>query len=156
MKVFHFLFLILFSSWSFGQMDFEVRLSDGPTVYGFTSVKLLREGLVCRKIISEDDKWKEISFFVPFPALDSKKYQAIQDYIATNKLFEIKEAIPETASTNERDHPTRIALIQLEKDEYSSFLYSYCKPEVDTLIKMMNALIPKEQRDIYRIRIRCI
>ena len=144
------------SSSSQSKLNFiEVRVNSGLSVYGFTSIKLVREGLILRTYKVKKKRENEVIKFVLFKDLDKKKFVALQDYISQNNILKIEQPIVPDSIIVSNHNPIKLSFIQLEQNYYSNFTYQYCDSRIDTLIKLLNELIPKKDRKMFYINQKC-
>lgn len=129
----------------------SIKINSGYTIFGTKSLSLQREGLIL---------WVDSSFIgggeevkvIPYKQIDFKKIFKIIEYIYKHDLINYKEKkVQEDFSRT----PYLITFYVVDKKQYVSFYYSICDEEIDILIKMLNDLIPKEDRKKYSIRPRC-
>lgn len=140
-------------------MDFiQIKIRIGYTIFGTRSISLQREGLIYWTMeapISPKGKIEEEAKFIPYTELDKYKIFEIMNYVHEQKLYEIKKLeIPEECVRPE-GNPDVIDFIILSTNTYCGFSYWVCDERVDKLIKMMNELIPQEDRKKFEIRSRC-
>jgi hypothetical protein len=133
-------------SW-FGEIDFiEVRIQTGLTIYGTTSVTLIKEGLVCRTTKIVNGKVTEYVDFYKMKKLDIPKVLEVQKYILENQIFEVTNLyVPETYVYS--GGTTIISFYAYATRQCNSFEYIYCDSQIDTLIKLINELIPKNKKE---------
>lgn len=129
----------------------QIEVKSGPSVYGMASIKLLREGLVCRAYTKHGDKLIEKIKFFPLDELDKDKFNKIQRYVTDKEIFLIDNVdVPDTVLTSFRN-PIVIYYVQLQEDQFSMLEYRYCDPRVDAMLSLLNEVIPRRWRDLYSI-----
>lgn len=151
-----FLFFLFNGAFSQPNIDFvEIRVNAGPSIYGSTSIKLIREGLICRTYIMKKNEEKEIIKFFSFSELDKGKFIELQNYISENNIVNIGQLeVPDSIIVSHHN-PIKISFIELNNNDFSTVLYQYCNPEMDNMIVLLNALIPKKYCSIFRIIPKC-
>ena len=129
----------------------SIKIKSGYTIFGDQSLSLQREGLILWFDSSLSGGEEEVKV-IPFKQLDFKKISRIIDYINKHDLINYKE------KKRPEDYSRTLDLITfhvVDKNQYVSFYYSICDEDIEILIKMLNDLIPKEDRKKYSIRRRC-
>jgi len=140
MKVIIITFSILLTSFiSRAQHGFiEVSVNEGPNY----TIKLLREGLVCRGQVQENDQALTRIVFFPYDSLDQNQVSEIQQFIkATNFLSKTTKA-PANAVTYSDHGVMRMSFEDIDESLCHSFIYYSCESNVDALIVMLNDLVP--------------
>lgn len=119
----------------------RIEIQHGPS-----SIKLLEEGLLC-KYSNEKGKWN-IDFF-PIKKLDLKQFITIQNYLLNCSLL-MKDTIMDEPSIETDGYGFSFFII---KGDYSNHLFwrdGECE-ELKTCINLINELIPKRKRKLYKI-----
>jgi len=132
----------------------EIRIRAGASIYGTTSIILLREGLIYNSYFDYNKGIRNEVKFVPYYLLDLDQVYVIQNYIydfLRDSLWQVN--IPNHIILG--PHPIRVGILEIGKQEHTSFLYRYCNHPVDKLIMLMNSLIPARDRDAYGIPLKC-
>lgn len=171
MKYFFIFLLLFFYCFSYSQLvseeslsEFiEVRVHTGYTVYGTTSYKLMYEGLIYRKSGLFSDKPEE-SKFIPMNDLDINIVVNIQNHLRKHGIYrddfqprpyedtmlvDGDTVITEIKTSGLTD---KFVFIDLHNDTYKLIYYKSCDKKVETLIDLLNALIPESDRERFGIK----
>jgi len=154
------LFLLAKVCFSQDQYDFiEVRYKNTRD-FGITSIKLLREGLVLRRLVQKkeeivldkhDNLKEKIKFYPIYPTnkVSRKKMRILLKYLSEIKIFEFdKSSMPEAPFF---PHQAQwLSFINPSENKYISIAYDYCDPRIDKILVLINELIPKRDRKLFR------
>lgn len=124
----------------------EVGISYGYGSYGSTAVKFEREGLLYRYGIydlnSNKKSYTEISHFIPLSGLNRKKVQALQTFLHEKDMFNLNY-IGYTDSIQTFRKCVSINL-RSPQGKYKYFCYRSCNSKLDSVIILLNGLLPKK------------
>ena len=141
----------------FGKLDMvEIRIY---STENNTSIKWLREGLLYRTVKEIDNQMIDMVKFIPFNKIDpfdsithKRRYKMyeIQKYIHNKRLYEI-ETLDNPVNLSIENLIT-IEFIDLLKGKYTKLYYYKYDKRFNNLIKLINELIPKEDRKEFCIK----
>jgi len=137
-------------------LDFyEVRVKYGASLYGFSSILLVREGLIYSTYFDHKNSVTRSEVkFIPYYLLDLNIAYETQNYasdLIRDSLWNV--TIPSNIILG--PNSIRVDILEVGKREYTSFLYRYCNHPIDKLIILMNSLIPVRDREAYGIPLKC-
>lgn len=136
---------------------FEIKLIETPLL-SYKTITLNREGLLYFTFPDSIYSKNEISSsgkYIIMDSLDSKKIMKIMEYIRENEIHKIKkQEIPDGVIVPE-GNPILLTTLAVNCNEYNFCYYSICDEKIDNLIKMINDLIPNDDKIKYSIRPRC-
>lgn len=124
----------------------EVGISYGYGSYGSTAVKFEREGLLYRYDIydlnSNKNSYTEISHFIPLSELNGKKVQALQTFLHKKDMFNLNYSGYADSILTSR----KCVSINLRSPQgkCKSYCYRSCNSELDSVIILLNNLLPKK------------
>jgi hypothetical protein len=158
--------LLSFTCLSFSQTDRKIKKDNRYSFNtikiqeGFQSITFQREGLIYWKnpFLAEhlpEEERIEKAKFIPTTELNGDKLLKITQYLNKHQLHKInKIEIPEGTFPS-TGFAIFISFIEENTRTYSYFIYQICDRRIDTFIQMMNELIPEEDREEFKIRLRC-
>jgi len=117
------------------------------------SIRLLKQGLLCSTVEGENQINK--TAFFPYDQLDAKKVREIQKLISENDFLNKKSFVPPDSVIIPSHSRIWLTFEALDESIYNYFFYEVCEPEVDSLIKMSNGLVPKDNSSMFSIRLKC-
>lgn len=128
---------------------FRLEINCGP----YSSVRLFEDGMLCKAIVGEDKNGlyiKEVKFF-PLSELDSKLYVKLQTKIKENNLLNYTSRIEEKYT---RVYDACALVFYITKDDkLNKIVWESGKNKtLEEIINLTNELIPKGDRETFRIR----
>jgi len=116
---------------------------------GLHSIKFFNEGLLCKSV---DYNFKVVMDFYPLKDLEYKKIIVIQEYLQAYQSYlyemDLIQEDPLIKISSAHIGFLLISNYKLKRIEWHSGKNEYLK----TIIKLMNDLIPRKTRKIYRIQ----
>lgn len=138
----------------YSTVDFvTIKVQDGFTKFGTQSLSLQPEGFVYwnRFIEGSEEKAK----IIPLTDLDGDKLWSIMQYVYENSMYDIKELEVSENMVKPTTMPIVLSFIFHDQLLYTKFNYEVCDEKIDTLIRMMNELIPEDDREEFEIKLKC-
>jgi len=132
----------------------SIKIQTGYTIFGTNTLSLQREGLIYWFNPFMIDNPEEAKF-IPFNQLDIKKVFEIFSYINDEDLVHFKEQEIPKGTIKPEGNPYLFSFLIIKNNEYKYFYYSICNDKIDTLIIMLNELIPIEDKESFSIIPRC-
>lgn len=154
MKVVGFLIIIILSfPYVFSQNEkyienpITVEIEAGP----YKSIRLFSDGMLCKATLL--DSYESIYKFYPIRDLDYKYYVQLQKIFKDNNIINYNSTIEDT---NIRVTGTKLYFVIIDKDyNINTILWVSGKnPTLEKIIKLINEIIPKEDRQLFSFKVK--
>jgi len=147
-----FVFSVLLCYFCYGQgyrenlNSIQIHIEVGPS----QAIRFFREGMICKTSIKNSKGlFKSYTTFFPINSLDYDKINKLKNFIYYNSFFS-KDTICDQPGFGTTSLPIYITIIKDENLNVITWQDGNCK-ELEKLIDMINDLIPKERRDMFKI-----